>query len=62
MEELCEAFIKNKYIIIVKSKKMTSIMRRLQEIQTDLWGPHNLISFSGKNYMVLLLDEFTHKI
>ena len=61
VEELCEACIKSKHTKIVKSKRMTPTTWRLQEIHADLWGPHKPASISGKNYVALLLDKFTHK-
>ena len=36
IEQLCETCIKSKHTRIVKSKKMTSITKRLQEVHTDL--------------------------
>ena len=38
---------------------MISTNRNLQEIYTNLWGPHNLPSLSEKIYVGLLLNEFT---
>ena len=61
VKKLCEACIKSKHTRIVKLKKITPTMRRLQEIHADLWGPHEPVSISGKNYVTLLLDEFTRK-
>ena len=61
VQELCEACIESKHTRIVKSKKMTPITKKLQEIHTDLWGAHDSASISGKNYVALLLDEFTRK-
>ena len=61
MKELCKACIKSKHTRIVKSKRMTPTMRRLQEIHANLWEPHKPTSISGKNYIALLLDEFTRK-
>ena len=61
VEEFYEACIENKHHRIVKSKRMTPTLKRLQEIHADLWGPHDPASISGKNYIVLLLDEFTRK-
>lgn len=40
---------------------MSPTTRRLQEVHADLWGPHEPASFSGKNYVALLFDEFTRK-
>ena len=61
VEELCKACIKSKHTRIVKSKRMTPTMRRLQEIYADLLGLHKPASISSKNYVALLLDEFTRK-
>lgn len=36
VEELCKTCIKSKHIRIIKSKKMTSTTRHLQEIHADL--------------------------
>ena len=41
---------------------MTPITRRLQEIHANLWRSHKPASISCKNYVVLLLDEFTRKL
>ena len=59
VEELYEAYIKSKDTRNVKSKKMTLSAKRLQEIHVDLWGPHDPTFISDKNYIVLLVDEFT---
>lgn len=59
--ELCDACIESKHTRIVKSKRMTPTTRRLQEIHADLWGPHDLPSLSGRNYIALFLYEFTRK-
>lgn len=56
LEELYETCIKSKYIRIIKSKKMTLITRRFQDIDTNLWDPHKLASILNKNYIALLLD------
>lgn len=61
MEKFYEAYIESKYIRIIKSKKMTPITRRLQEIHADLWSPHKSSFILGKNHVALLLDEFTQK-
>ena len=61
VKELCKACIESKYTKIVKSKRMTSTTKRLQEIHADLWGPHRPASISSKNYIALLIDEFTRK-
>ena len=61
VEELYEIYIKSKHTRIVKSKRMTPTTRRLQEIHANLWRPHEPASISGKNYVALLLDEFTCK-
>lgn len=61
VEQLCEACIESKYTRIIKSKKMTRTTRRLQEVHADLWALHEPASISGKNYVALLLDEFTWK-
>lgn len=36
VEQLCKAYIKSKHTKIVKSKKMTPMTRRLQEVYADL--------------------------
>ena len=61
VEELCKAYIENKYTRIVKSKKMTPTTKRLQKVHADLWGPHELASISGKSYIGLLLNKYTWK-
>lgn len=42
-------------------KKMTPTTQRLQEIHTNLFRPHNLLSLLRRNYMILLLDEYNQK-
>lgn len=59
--ELCDTCVESKNTKIVKSKRMTPTTRRLQEIHTDLWGPHNPPLLSGRNYIALLLNEYTRK-
>lgn len=49
VEELCKACIESKYTRILKSKKITSIIKHFQEIHADLWGPYKPSSISGKN-------------
>lgn len=44
---------------MVKSKKMTPITKRLQEIYTNLWGFYKPASILGMNYVALLFDGFT---
>ena len=61
VEKLWEASIKSKHIKIVKSKRMTLTMRRLQEIYTNLWSQHKPAYILDKNYIVLLLNKFTRK-
>lgn len=62
IEDFCVICIKNKHIRIVKHKAMTLIVRKLEKIQADLWGLHNPLSILGKNYIGLLLDEYTRKL
>lgn len=59
--ELCNIYIKSKYIRIVKSKKITLIIQKIKEIDTDLQGPHNPTSLSEKNYIALLFNKYTQK-
>lgn len=61
IEELREACIESKYARIVKSKRMTLTIRKLQEVHANLWGLYKPASISEKNDIALLLDEFTHK-
>ena len=61
IEELYKACIKNKHTRIIKSNRISSKSKKLQEIYNDIWRPHNLASILGKNYVLLLLDEFTRK-
>lgn len=56
IEQLCKTFIKSKYTRIIKSKKMTLITRRLQEVHADLWGSYKPASILRKNYVALLLN------
>lgn len=62
IKQLCEVYIENKYMWIVKSMKMILITKKLQEVYSDLWSPHKPASISGKNYVALLLDKFTWKL
>ena len=62
VKQLCKACIESKHTRIEKSKKMTPTTKRLQEIHTDLQGLYEPASISGKNYVALLLDEFTRKL
>ena len=62
VEELCEACIESKHTRIVKSKRMTPTTKRLQEMNANLWGLYDPASILGKNYVALLLDEFTCKL
>ena len=57
--ELCNICVESKHIKIVKSKRMTSTTRRLQEIHTDLWRLHNPPSLSRRNYIALFLNKYT---
>lgn len=61
MEQLCDNCIKSKYIKIIKYKKMTLIIYKLQEIHVDLWGPYDLPLLSRKGYVSLFLNEYTYK-
>lgn len=61
IERLCEAYIKSKYIRIVGPKKMMPTTKRLQKVHPDLWGFHNPVSISKKNYNTLLLNKFTQE-
>ena len=61
VEELCEACIESKHTRIVKSIRMILTTKRLQKIHADLWRPDDPTSILGKNYVALLLNEFTRK-
>ena len=61
VEKLCEAYIKSKHTRIVKSQSIRVTTMKLQKIYADLWRPHKPASILGKNYIALLLDEFTQK-
>ena len=61
IKKLCDLCIESKYTKIVRYKKMTSTIRKLQEIHTNLWRPHDPFSLSGKTYVDLLLDKFTRE-
>ena len=60
-ELLCDLYIKNKNIKIVKYKKMTLITYRLQEIDINLYKPHNLSLLLKKTYVSLFFNEFICK-
>lgn len=55
--ELCDTCVENKHTRIVKFKRLTPIIWRLQEISADLWGPHNPLSLLGRNYIGPFLQE-----
>ena len=40
---------------------MIAIIKKLQEVYANLWGPHKPASITGKNYVVVPLDKLTHK-
>ena len=61
VKELCETFIKSKYIKIVKSKKIIAIIKKLQKVYAKLFGLHKPTSILDKNYETLLLNELTCK-
>lgn len=61
-KELCKTYIENKHTRIIKSRKMTSTIKKLQEVYINLWGPYKLVSILSKNYIGLLLNEFTYKL
>ena len=61
VEKLYEACIESKDTRNIKSKKITPPAKKLQEIHVNLWGRHNPTFISDKNYIVLLVDEFTRK-
>lgn len=59
--KLCNTCVESKYTKIDKSKRMISTTQRLQEIFTDLWGPHNPLSLSSRNNVTLLFVEYIWK-
>ena len=61
IEKLYGACIKNKYIRIVKSKKMTSITKKLLKIYTNLWDLYKPVFISNKSYIAVLFDDVTYK-
>lgn len=61
IEKLCKTCIESKHIRIVRSKKITTTTRKLQEVYADLQGPHKPTCISAKNYKTILLHEFTRK-
>lgn len=40
IKKLCKTSIKNKYIRIIKLKKMTSTKKRLQEVYANFYSPY----------------------
>lgn len=60
-ERLCDTCIESKHTRIIRHKKMTLTIRKLQELHADLWGPHDPPSISRKSYVGLHFDEFTRK-
>ena len=62
VEELCEACIKSKDTRIVKSKRMTSTIKRLQEIHANIWGLYDTASTSSKNHIAKKLRRLLLQI
>lgn len=44
-----------------RSKPMTEVKEKLEEVYVDLWGPHNPPSLSGKTWAAIMLDAKTRK-
>lgn len=59
IEDFYDIYIKNKYIKIVKHKVITSIVKKIKEIYTNLWDLYDLPSIPRKSYVSLLLDKYT---
>lgn len=62
IEKLYNLYIESKHIKIVRYKKMTPTICKLQEIHTDLWGLHDLLSLLKGTYVGLLFSKFTRKL
>ena len=59
-EGLCEACEKGKSKKAShRSKDMTSITEPLQLLHMDLFGPVNVMSFSRKRYVLVIVDDFS---
>lgn len=61
MKQFCKACIESKHIKIIKSKKIMQKIKKLQKVYANLWGFHKPASITGKNYLALLLNEFSCK-
>lgn len=61
IEDLCDMCIKSKYTRIIKHNAMILTVQKLEKIYANFWGPYYPPSISGKNYVSLLLDEYTQK-
>lgn len=57
--KLYNTYIESKLTRIIKLKKMTLTTQKLQKIHIDLWRLHDPLSLSSRNYITLLLDEYT---
>lgn len=61
-DSLCSPCVaSNQTRVVVRSKPMTKVDGKLDEVHVDLWGPHHPASLSGKSYAAILLDAKTRK-
>lgn len=62
ISKLCTPCVGSKSIQIVKQdENMTLIIDKLEEVHTDLWGPHNLPSQFKSMYTVILRCKHKQK-
>lgn len=61
VEKVCNSCIESKYTKIVRHKKMTPTLCKLQEIHANLWELHDSALLLGIIYIRVLLDEYTRK-
>lgn len=61
-DSLCSPCVASKQTcVVIRSKPMTKVEGKLDEVHVDLWGPHHPASLSGKTYAAILLDAKTRK-
>lgn len=57
IKNLCDIYIKSKYIKIIKYKAITPAIQKLEEIHANLWGLHDPLPIPKKSYVSLLLGK-----
>lgn len=61
-DSICTPCLASKQTRVVnRSKPMTEVSEKFEEVHVDLWRPHNPPLLSGKTYAAGLLDAKTRK-